>query len=176
MKLWTQSAANRPLAVGSYGQRARPPWVTLHSLRPGVRGPFPLHLRRERGDRGRERTTGLGRRLSRGAGGQQPLPERAPRGGHYFQQCQKCAPSSEGGGQGPCAASRRRDPYQALRGPGPPKRRMPKPRSGPTTELPGRQRPSMASSLIARARRGRCRTSPFPTAPLPLPSPPRLPR
>lgn len=133
MKLWTQSAANRPLAVGSYGQRARPRWVTFHSLRPGVRGPFPLHLGGERGDRGRERTPGLGRRLSRGAGGQQPLPECAPRGGPYFQRCQKWAPSSEGAGQGPCAASRRRDPYQALRGPGPPKRTMPEPRSGPTT-------------------------------------------
>lgn len=43
----------------------------------------------------------------------------APRGGHYLQRYQKCAPSSQGGGQGPGAPSSRRDPYQAVWGPGP---------------------------------------------------------
>lgn len=69
-----------------------------------------------------------------------------------------------------------RDLYQGLGDPGPRSTGPPEPRAEPTPELPGRQRPPMASSLTARSRSGRCRTSPFLTAPLPLPSPPRLPK
>lgn len=43
------------------------------------------------------------------------------------------------------------------------------PRSGPTPKLPGLKKPSMASSLTARALRWQCWTSPFPPSPPPPP-------
>lgn len=71
----------------------------------GVRRPFPFTFGASEGNRGWERRPGLGRRPNRGAWSRQPLPESAPRGGHYFQRCQQRVPSSEGRGQGPCTAT-----------------------------------------------------------------------
>lgn len=161
---------------GERGLRAGPPWATLHSLRLGITGPFSLHLRRERGNRGWQRRPGLRRRPRRGARGpavaarvhssRRPLSPAVPKVCAFFG-------GRRSGARHRLPATR---PLSGPLGPGPPEPMLLEPRSRPSPGLSARQRPSMASSLTARARRGRCRTSPFPNAPLPLPSPPRLPR
>lgn len=151
------------------------PWATLHSLRPGVKKTSPFTFRASEGiwagsaglAKGGAQASGLGPAAAPGArSSRRPLFPAVPKVCAFF-----------GGRRS--GAVRRHPARRPL--PGPVKPGTPRsagqqrPWSGPTAELSGRQRPSIASSLTAHARRGRCRTSPFPTAPLPphrLPHPP----
>lgn len=163
MKIWAQSAANRPLAVESRGQRDRP-GGQLFTSPAGVQRPFPFTFGASEGNRGCERAPGLGRRPNRGAWSRQPLPERAARGGHYFQRCQQRVSSSEGGGQGPCTATFTR--AWGTQDPGARDRRS-RGLSPPLSSRAGKGRPWRPHSLHAPAAGG---AGPRPSLPHPSPS------